>query len=355
MTIKSRAAIMKGYKQPFSIEEINLPSPTGEAVIVKIAGAGVCHGDLHLWKGEFPGFPSPIPIVLGHENSGVIYETGENVPSEFKKGTPVLVFGGWYETEDEFTQIGEQQHARRPIWPGYIKYNGGHSEYLYVPSYKFLLRADDIEDLASAATFTDSALTSYRPIKKLRPYVSPDDWIVIVGLGGLGLFGSQYAKYILGTKTIFIDIRDEPLNFLPKILKIESEDVLINASKENAVEKILDITRKKGVRAVVDFVGSTETLENYIKVLDTKGIYIIVGTYSPFVPQLPLLNLILKEYVIMTSLWGSYKELQEVANLARRKIIKYKELVTKIKLEDITQALEKLDKGEVVGRQIIVP
>jgi D-arabinose 1-dehydrogenase-like Zn-dependent alcohol dehydrogenase len=141
-----------------------------------------------------------------------------------------------------------------------LKYHGGYSEYLYVPSYKFLVRADGIEDLAASSTLTDAGLTPYRAIKKLRPYVSPDDWVVIVGLGGLGLFGSQYAKYVLGSKTIFVDVRDEPLNFLPKILKIESEDVLINASKENAVEKILDLTRKKGVRAVVDFVGSTRAV-----------------------------------------------------------------------------------------------
>jgi len=98
---------MKNYKEPFSIEEIDLPYPTGEAVIVKIAGAGVCHSDLHIWKGELQGFPSPMPLVLGHENSGIIHETGEKVPSDFKKGTPVLVFAGWYEIEDEFTLTGD--------------------------------------------------------------------------------------------------------------------------------------------------------------------------------------------------------------------------------------------------------
>jgi D-arabinose 1-dehydrogenase-like Zn-dependent alcohol dehydrogenase len=95
MAIKSLAALMKNFKQPLSIEEIDIPSPVGESVVVKIAGAGVCHTDLHTWKGELPGFPSPMPIALGHENSGVIHETGEKVPSDFKKGTPVLVFGAW--------------------------------------------------------------------------------------------------------------------------------------------------------------------------------------------------------------------------------------------------------------------
>jgi len=346
---------MKNYKEPFSIEEIDLPYPTGEAVIVKIAGAGVCHSDLHIWKGELQGFPSPMPLVLGHENSGIIHETGEKVPSDFKKGTPVLVFAGWYEIEDEFTLTGDQQLTRSPVWPGLIRYHGGYSEYLYVPSYKFLVKAEGIEDLASASTLTDAGLTPYRAIKKLRQYVSPDEWVVIVGLGGLGLFGSQYAKYVLGNKTIFVDVRDEPLNFLTKILKIESEDILLNASKENAVEKILDITRKRGVRAVVDFVGSARTLENYIKVLDTKGVYVIVGLHSPLGPQIPSASLVLKEQIIMGSLYGNHKELQEVADLARRKIVKYKELVAKIKLEDITKALEKLEKGEVVGRQVVLP
>jgi len=56
------------------------PEPCGEAVVVKIANAGVCDDDLHLWRGEVEGFPAPLPTVLGYENSGVVYAGGERAP-----------------------------------------------------------------------------------------------------------------------------------------------------------------------------------------------------------------------------------------------------------------------------------
>lgn len=120
----------------------------------------------------------------------------------------MLVFGGWYEAEDEFTLTGEQQLARKAVWPGIVKYNGGYSEYLYVPSYKCLVPAHGIDDLAAASILTDAGLTPYRAVKKLKHYISPDDYVVVVGLGGLGIFDAQYVKTILNAKAILVDVRE---------------------------------------------------------------------------------------------------------------------------------------------------
>jgi hypothetical protein len=60
-----------------------------------------------------------------------------------------LVFGDWYEAEDEFTLTGEWQLARSTAQPGVVKYKGGNSEYVYVPSSKFLVPAHGAEDLAT--------------------------------------------------------------------------------------------------------------------------------------------------------------------------------------------------------------
>ncbi|MEM2234734.1 MAG: alcohol dehydrogenase catalytic domain-containing protein, partial [Desulfurococcaceae archaeon] len=115
---------MKSYNK-LEIGEIEVPEPAGEAVVVKVAGAGICHSDLHLLKGELPGFPTPLPIVLGHENSGYVHAIGEKVSSTWLN-KPVLVFGGWYEEEDEFTLVGDQQLADKATWPGILKYHGGY-------------------------------------------------------------------------------------------------------------------------------------------------------------------------------------------------------------------------------------
>jgi len=64
-----------------SMEYINVPEPRGDDV--EIAGAGVCHSNLRLWRGEM-GFPTPPPMVLGHQNSGVVSAKGKKVPDEFR-------------------------------------------------------------------------------------------------------------------------------------------------------------------------------------------------------------------------------------------------------------------------------
>jgi D-arabinose 1-dehydrogenase-like Zn-dependent alcohol dehydrogenase len=63
---------MRRYREPLSMEYIDVPEPHGDDV--EIAGAGVCHSNLHLWRGE--EFPTPLPMVLGRQNSGVVSARG---------------------------------------------------------------------------------------------------------------------------------------------------------------------------------------------------------------------------------------------------------------------------------------
>jgi D-arabinose 1-dehydrogenase-like Zn-dependent alcohol dehydrogenase len=72
---------MRRYREPLSMEYIDVPEPRGDDV--EIAGAGVCHSNLRLWRGEMEGFPTPQPMVLGHQNSGVV-SAGGKVPDEFR-------------------------------------------------------------------------------------------------------------------------------------------------------------------------------------------------------------------------------------------------------------------------------
>jgi D-arabinose 1-dehydrogenase-like Zn-dependent alcohol dehydrogenase len=80
--VKPRATVMRRYREPLSMEYIDVPEPHGDDV--EIAGPGVCHSNLHLWRGEMEGLPTPLPMVLGHQNSGVVSARGEKVPDEFR-------------------------------------------------------------------------------------------------------------------------------------------------------------------------------------------------------------------------------------------------------------------------------
>jgi len=135
-------------------------------------------------------------------------------------------------------------------------------------------------------------------------------------------------------------------------MKFENTDILLDASKVDAVEEIKKITKGKGVRAIIDFVGSRRTLETYMKTLGKRSYYVIVGLHSSR-PEIPILSMVISEISLLGSLWGNIRELYEVTELARRNLVKYRELVEKIKLNDINRAFEKLERREVVGRQVV--
>jgi alcohol dehydrogenase, propanol-preferring len=87
------AVQMIDHGKPLEIREVPFPEIRGEEVLVKIEASGLCHSDIHLMDGSLKMIPR-FPFILGHENAGTVDEVGEAV-SGFKKGDPVVVYGGW--------------------------------------------------------------------------------------------------------------------------------------------------------------------------------------------------------------------------------------------------------------------
>ncbi len=354
-----RAAVLREYLAPLSVEEVPRPTVKGDfEVVVRVVGSGVCHTDVHVWRGEAEAvLDIELPLILGHEPSGVVEEVGEGVPEDFKPGTPVLVCAsGVCGSEDLYTLEGDHQLCEKPEWPGLSRRPGAYAEYLHLPHYKYLIPAEGLEDLAAASLLTDAGVTAYRAVKRASRSVKPDDYVVVVGLGGVGLFGFQLAKKLLHANVVGVDVSEEKIGFAEKVLRPGSGDLLVDASKEASVEEaIRRHVGSRGVRAVLDFVGLESTMETYLPLLDKKGIYVVVGLGSPFGPPIPSLNLILGERTITGTLWGSCTEVYELSRLAKMGLVDYRSIVTaRIALEEASEALERLDRGEALGRQVIV-
>src|SRR5215210_3818911 len=87
------AVQMIDYIKPLEMREVPIPDIRGKEVLVKIEASGLCHSDIHLMDGSIK-IIQRFPFTLGHENAGTVDEVGEAV-SGFKKGDPVVVYGGW--------------------------------------------------------------------------------------------------------------------------------------------------------------------------------------------------------------------------------------------------------------------
>ncbi|MEM0366351.1 MAG: alcohol dehydrogenase catalytic domain-containing protein [Acidilobaceae archaeon] len=350
-----KAAVLYGYNQPLRIEDIPKPKATGTSVLVRVIGSGVCHSDVHLWRGELETLvPPTFPLVLGHEVSGVVEEVGELVPPEIQPGMEVLVYWAYCERDDKYSLRGLYQLCGLRAGAGIALYNGGFAEYMLVPHYRYIVPAGGLRDLEAAAILSDAGVTAMRAVKKIIGEVEEDEYIVVVGLGGVGFFGLQLTRLLTGARIIGIDVRRDRIEEVSKIVKLSKHDVLIDASRVDVRRAIFEATGGETIKAVLDFVGTEKTIETYIDLLSPLGVYVIVGLGSEYGPRIPIHKMVLNELNIKTALYGSYRDLVNLVDLARRDLVNYWDIVAKINLEDINQALEKLAKGEAPIRQIIV-
>ncbi|MEM0027441.1 MAG: alcohol dehydrogenase catalytic domain-containing protein [Ignisphaera sp.] len=354
MKNRHKVAIVKEFGKPLVIEEVPTPEPKDRQVLVKVISAGICHTDVHIWKGDWAsgGLPPKLPFVISHEIVGEVVAKGDRVPDNVKIGEKVLVYAwGWAE-EDEWVIKGLTHLNDRPLHLG-VTAEGGLREYFLVQDYRFLVDVEGLEDLPTAAPLACAGLTTYRATKKILPFLDPDDYVLVVGLGGLGSYQVQWLRALARhVNVIGADVKDEAISFVDKISKL---DFAVNASKTDPVKAIMEATKGKGVKAVVDLVANAKTIGTYLNVLAKTGIYMLVGMMGVEATIGPLVPFIASEKAIMSSVVGTLRDQIEVIRAARKGLVNYSAVVTRrLKLEEATEALEALEKGKVIGRQIVV-
>lgn len=343
------------YQKPLVLENVPLPGEIhGEAVLVKVAAAGLCHSDLHLMNGEWrDAIPLKLPKTPGHENAGWVEAIGATVPEGlFAKGDLVAIFGGWGCGVCRFCKGGDEQLCSAPRWPGLSDNDGGYSEYIVVPSYRFLVKVGAKGRLnpEELAPLTDAGLTPYRAIKKVRHLLTPGTSIAVVGMGGLGSYGIQYARILAPNSTVIaIDRSDKKLAMAENF----GADRTVNSAKSRDIRtELLELTGGRGVDVVVDTVGAENTIRDSFKILAKAGALVVVGLFGSEI-KVPLMPAIVNEYQVIASLWGNYNELREVIELASERKIKH--AYQSFPLKEINRAVELLRQGQVTGRAVIVP
>lgn len=351
----SSARIHK-YGSPLEIEDIEKPvisSP--EQVIVKVGATGLCHSDLHLINGDWQKtLPLNLPKTPGHEIAGWVEEIGNGVPTNsIKEGDLVAVFGGWGCGYCLYCKRGDEQMCQFAKWPGLSDYDGGFSEYILVPSHRFLIKADNANTFLNPeglAPLTDAGLTPYRAIKKIRHMLNANKNIAIIGIGGLGLYAIQYAQILgSGASVIAMDRKDEKLALAETV----GADYTINIQNSNDIRSIVhSVTQGQGFDVILDTVGLESTLKFAVSNLNKNGALVVVGLFGKQI-TIPLFQTVIKEYQVYGSLWGNYNELCEVIELSKKGKIKHH--LHKFSLSDVNNAIELLRTGDIEGRAVIVP
>jgi propanol-preferring alcohol dehydrogenase len=351
-----RAARIVKPKESLQVQQLETPKPIGSQVLVKVHSSGVCHSDIHLWEGGYEG-PHGLflkttdrgveyPLTPGHEIAGTVDSLGDQAEG-FNENEKVLVYPWIGEGLCPACRIGEENLCDKPRSLG-VYVNGGYAEYVLIPSYKYLVKIGDDIDIDAAATLSCSALTAYGAVKNAN--LNPDDNVVVVGAGGLGLMAMQLAKTVTGARIIAMDIGDDKL----KAAKEDGgADDVVNSKKEDPVKAIMELTGKLGADAVIDFVNASKTVESDMQFLRRRARLVLVGLFGGEL-KLSLVSMPTRAYRLIGSYTGTLSEMVELVSLAKRGIIK--PIVSdRFKLDQATEALSKLKDGKIIGRGVINP
>jgi alcohol dehydrogenase, propanol-preferring len=183
-----------------------------------------------------------------------------------------------------------------------------------VPNYRYLVKIGDEMDTDTSAPLSCAGLTAYGAVKKANP--KPDDNVVIVGTGGLGLMTIQLAKAVTGPNIIAMDLDDRKLD----VAKKNGADITINSKKEDPVKPVMELTDKLGADATIDFVNASKTVKTDIQLL-RRARLVLVGLFGGEL-KLILIAMPTRAYKIIGSYTGSISELVELVSLAKRGVIK---------------------------------
>ena len=350
------AARMHEYQKPLILEQVQeSKNLSGENVLVKVGGAGICRTDLQMIDGYFREYLDlELPATLGHEIAGWVEEVGDSVPENFvKRGDLVVVSSSWGCGVCPQCKIGNEQICGKGKWAGFGP-EGGYSEFVRVPTYKYLIRIGKETNLKpeDIAPLTDAGLTTYRAIRKVKHILGPGKSIAIIGIGGLGSYAIQYAKILsAGATVLAFDRNDDKLD----LAKQNGADHVINIRNKKSEEIRAEVNKATGrneVDAGIDVIGTEESIAMGFSMLATEGAYVSSGLIGKQI-KIPLFPLVSREYQYYGSFWGNYNDLREVMELAKKGLIKHN--VQKFGLSEANDALDQLREGKILGRGVLVP
>jgi alcohol dehydrogenase len=374
MTMKIRAAVLEemGLERPYAvskplkIRDVELEGPGPGEVLVKMAVAGLCHSDLSVIEGNRP---RPMPMVLGHEASGIVEEVGDYVGDLAPGDHVVFVFmpscghcAPCAEGRPALCEPGAAANGQGELlggvnrlqWKGEKAFHhvgvSSFAEYATV-SRRSLVKVDRDIPLDIAGLIGCAVLTGAGAVFNTGD-VKPGGSTAIVGLGGVGL-AALLGAVAAGAETIVaVDRLDSKLEFARELGATHT----FNADDPDVTAKVREAT-KGGVEAAMEFAGSARALEFSYGITRRGGTTITAGLPNPkAMLQIPAVTLVAEERTLKGSYIGSGVPSRDIprflALYKRGKLPVDKLLSHRLKLDDINEGFDRLADGTAV-RQIV--
>lgn len=338
-----KAWILKEYNQPMEMAEVETPGINDDEILLRVKACGICRTDLKIYRGEIPPPIVTLPHIPGHEVSGEVVAAGSRVTGIQAKDIGIVyIYIACHRCN--YCLSGRENLCPDLKRVGF-ELPGGYAQYVRIPAYAFcpFKKRVPYEEMAILG---DAIATSYHGLTVLAEVKAGHD-ILIVGAGGLGIHGVQIAKFS-GARVLVADVKEKAL----QLAKQFGADFLINPG-ENPMEQIKDITGGKGVDAVIEFVGSENTLQWSLPSLKKGGKLVIVGYVPGKTFSLNTMAMHYNEWKIFGSRLCTKVELLEVIRLVEEG--KIKPVLSKtFPFEKANEALQAIQRPDIVGRLALI-
>jgi D-arabinose 1-dehydrogenase-like Zn-dependent alcohol dehydrogenase len=334
---KMRAVQVSRPNGPLEIVEREITEPGAGSVRIKVEACGVCHSDSVTKEGTWPGIQ--YPRVPGHEIAGIIDTVGSGVAG-WKEGQRVGV--GWHGGH-----CGYCDSCRRgdfvtcqiaPQVPG-IAYDGGYAEYMIAPAGALALIPDDLSAV-EAGPLMCAGVTTFNPLRNSG--ARPGDLVAVLGVGGLGHLGIQFAAK-MGFRTVAIarGTDKEPL-----ARKLGAWFYIDSKTQDPAAE----LLKLGGAKVVLATVTSGQAMSATLGGLGVNGKLIILGAaVEPL--QVPGIPLFLGRRSILG--WPSGSSIDSQDTLSFSKLSGVRAMTEVFPLERAAEAYEHMMSGKARFRAVL--
>ena len=303
-------------------------------VEIKISHCGVCHSDIHLIDNDF-GF-SKYPFIPGHEIVGTVVAVGSHV---LDRTTGERVGVGWQSDSCgicEWCRQGDE-HLCAKAHPTCVGRNGGYADRIRVDS-RFAIPVPAVLDSENVAPLLCAGITVYSPLRNHG--VRPSSRVGVIGIGGLGHLGIQFAKAFGAEVTAFSTSKDK---------EAEARELgahhFLNTRDTGALKKVAG-----SFDFLLSTVSADQDWQGYINALRPKGVLCVVGI-APSPLQIQAFSLIGGQRAVSGSPSGSPRDLHEMLDIAARHGVKA--ITERFAMSKANDAVARVKKNQVRYRAVL--
>jgi S-(hydroxymethyl)glutathione dehydrogenase/alcohol dehydrogenase len=363
-----KAAVIPGVKQPLRTEELRHPEPQASELRIRIAACGVCHSDLHVAKGDLK---FPLPCVPGHEISGTVdalgpgvsgFTPGQRVVSSFIMpcGTCAACRRGHdnlCETYFSLNRVkgvlydGTSRLYRQDGTPLAMQMMGGMAQFAVVP-------VTDVFPLPAALPLEESCIlgcalmTAYGAVKNAAQ-IRAGQTVAVIGAGGVGSNVISLARVFGATQVIAVDVREDKLSAARALGATDT----IDARSADPAGQLQKLTSGRGVDVAIEAIGRPETVAQAFNMVADGGRCVVIGVAPADATASFTINRLVRRGVQIVGSFGCRvrTDMPDLIALAAEGKIDVRASITRrYPLERINDAFEAMERGEIIGRAIVV-